>query len=284
MKEFFGIDLTQDKHSEKLNCAVFLSRSPSAAHISALNSAVDALGQQNGKANLPKAFQIVYYVVYLGAVAMVIGLLRGMGNVGLATAYHNAPAVFYLTAVFLVLWAAMAYWKHRRSKKVTSTEEFEAACRRAEAAAKSCQTAMGIPENAPKADVMSCKYTVKNGKVKYVSAGVNARYANPEVRVFLEDDILHLADTTHCYAIPLREIQCLRKINKSVWIAGWNKELSPKEGRYKAYKLGTNQYGNVSMKPYYVLEILHEGECYSLPFPCYELPVFQTFTKLSVTE
>ena len=50
-----------------------------------------------------------------------------------------------------------------------------------------------------------------------------------------------------------------------------------KEGRYKAYKLGTNQYGNVSVKPYYALEILHNGQEFVLHFPCYELPVFEAF-------
>lgn len=283
MKEFFGIDITQDKNSETLNCEGFLNRRPSPAHIAALDSAGSALEGLQKKAGMPMIFQILYSVVYLGAISIVIGLLRGVGNVGFATAYQNAGFLFYLAAVFLVLWAVMAVWKHGRSKKVTSTEEFEAAARRAEAAAAACQSAMEIPENAPKVDVLSCRYTVKNGKVKYVPAGT-ARYANPEVKIFAEEGNLCLADTANCYAIPLSQIRCLRKVNKAVMIAGWNKELGPKEGRYKAYKLNTNQYGNVSVKPYYVLEILRDGETYALSFPCYELPVFQAFTKLSVTE
>lgn len=284
MKEFFGIDITLDKNSETLNCETFLARQPSPAHTAALDSAAAALDGLNTKAGMPRAFQILYYIVYFFSVAMVIGLIRGIGNVGFATAYHNAPSLFYVAGGFLVLWAVMAVWKNGRKKKVTSTEEFDAAARRAESAAAACAAAMAVPEKAPRVDVLTCKYTVKNGKVKYVTVGVNARYANPEVRIFLENDSLHLADTTHCYAIPLSEIRCLRKINSSVWIAGWNKELGPREGRYKAYKLNTNQYGCVSMKPYYALEILHNGEAYSLPFPCYELPVFQALTKLPITE
>lgn len=284
MKEFFGIDVTRDKNSETLNCQSFLSRQPSPAHISALESAAAALEGLNTKAKLPKVFLIFYYIVYIGTFTILIGLLRGLGKVTIQQAYANAPWLFYLAAGFLVAWAVMALWKNRRASGVTSGEEFQAAVRRAEAAAESCLATMAIPDNAPKVDVMSCRYTEKNGKVKYMTAGVNARYANPEVRIFAENGALHLADTTHCYAIPLSEIRCLRRINKSVWIAGWNKELSFREGRYKPYKLTSNQYGNVAVKPYYALEILHNGEAYALHFPSYELPVFEAFTGLTATE
>lgn len=284
MKEFFGIDITLDKNSEALNCQGFLSRQPSATHVSALDSAAAALEELNTKANLPKGFQILYTVVYFVALCLVFGIIRSLGKVTIVQAYENAAPLFYLTGVMLLLWAAMAAWKSSRSKKVTSTEEFEAAARRVESAAAACLTAMDIPQNAPRADILSCRYTVKNGKVKYVASGANARYTNPEIRIFTENGALHLADTTHCYSIPLSEIRCLRRINKSIWIAGWNKELSVKEGRYKAYKLTTNQYGNVAVKPYYALEILHNGEAFVLHFPSYELPVFEAFTGLTVTE
>lgn len=284
MKEFFGIDVTRDKNSEVLNCQGFLSRQPSPAHISALESAAAALEGLNTKAKLPKVFQIIYTAVYFLSLCFIIGIIRSLGKVTIQEAFENAPGLIYVTAFFLILWAVMAAWKHSRSRKITSTEEFEAAARRVETTAAACLSAMGIPEKAPSVDVLSCKYTVKNGKVKYVSAGTTARYANPEVRIFAENGALYLADTTHCYAIPLSEIRCLRRINKSVWIAGWNKELSVKEGRYKAYKLSTNQYGNVSVKPYYALEILHNGEAFALHFPSYELPVFEAFTGLTATK
>ena len=283
MKEFFGIDITENSLNDRPNSYAFLSRQPSPAHLSALQSAAAAVDGFQKKARLPMVFLVIYYIVYFGAVSVVIGLIRGMGNVGFAKAYENAPWVFYLGGIFLVLWGIMTLWKNRRSKQVTSGEDFQSAARRAETAAASCFASMGVPENAPRMDVLSCRYSVKNGKTKIATHGAT-QYTNPEVRIFAEEGVLCLADTEHCCAIPLEEIRCLRKINKAMLLPGWNKDLGPREGRYKSYKMAVDKYNRVNSKPYYALEIHHNGEDYVLHFPCYELPVVEAFTKLPITE
>ena len=175
MKEFFGIDVTLDKNSEILNCQEFLSRQPSAAHTAALDSAAAALDKLSNKAKLPKVFRIVYTVVSFLAFCLVLGIIRSLGRVSITQTMENAAPLVYLTGILLLIWAIMSLWKHRRNQKVTSTEEFLGAARRVETAAAACLTAMGVPENAPKVDVMSCRYTVKKGKIKYLSVGTAAR-------------------------------------------------------------------------------------------------------------
>ena len=283
MKAFFGIEITENPQNNRSNSYDFLSRQPSPAHLSALHSAEAAMDGFQKKARLPLVFLVIYYIVYFGAVSVTVGLIRGLSSAGFDKAFTNAPWVFYLCGIFLVLWGVMTLWKNRRSKQVTSGEDYQATARRAEIAAAACFTSMGVPENAPKMDVLSCRYSVKNGKIKIVSTGAT-QYTNPEMRVFTEEGALCLADTEHCCIIPLAEIRCLRKINKAMMIPGWNKDLGPREGRYKAYKMAVDKYNRINSKPYYVLEIRHNGEDYALHFPCYELPVVEAFTKLPVTE
>ena len=42
--------------------------------------------------------------------------------------------------------------------------------------------------------------------------------------------------------------------------------------------------GEVSIKPYYVLEIENDGDLYGIYFPCYELATFERLTGLNAQE
>lgn len=283
MKEFFGIDVTQSDKNEVFNCHPFLTQQVPQAQAAALEAAAKDLEARSKKAELPVVFRILYLVLLFGVVSVVSGLVRGIGNVGVHKAYENAPWIFYLAGGLIVALIMLSLWKHNRSRKAVSGDDFRDATRRHAAAVAACYSALGVPQNAPTVDVMGCKYRVKNGKTKLVTNGY-CQYINPEMRLFTADGCLCLADCHDLYAVPLSEIRALRKINKSVSLMSWNKEDHFDYGRYAQYKITAGSYGNITVKPYYALEISHEGQEYVLHFPSYELPLFGPATKLPVTE
>lgn len=283
MKEFFGIDVTQSATNEVFNCQPFLKQQVPPAQAAALDAAAKDLETQGKKAELPVVFRILYLVVLFGVVSVVGGLVRGIGNVGIYKAYENAPWIFYLAGGLIVALVVMLLWKRSRSQKAVSGDDFRDATRRHAAEVAACYGALGVPQNAPTVDVMGCKYRIKNGKTKLVTSGY-FQYINPEMRLFTADGFLCLADCQNLYAIPFTEIRALRKINKSVSLMSWNKEDHFDFGRYAQYKITAGSYGNITIKPYYALEISHDGQEYVLHFPCYELPLFGPATKLPITE
>lgn len=283
MKEFFGIDLTTDKKNETLNCAAFLAQKTPGPQVAALEKAAAQMQDLGKQAQLPPFFNAVKYILYIATLLLIGGMLRGIGDVGLEQAWENAPWLFWLLGILAALWAVLALWARSRSGKVVSSEDYQVANHRSEMALQACYTALGVPANAPAVDVMLARYKIKNGKMRIVTTGT-AQYANPELRLFLENETLYLADAMQKYAIPLREIRELREIKKQVSLAMWNKTDHFEFGRYAQYKIRSNQYGSVFVKPYYELVISHCGETYLLHFPSYELPLFQSLIRMNVTK
>ncbi len=283
-KGFFDIDVTSDKENQQQDCACFRAAVLSQAHAAALDSAADSTASLLKSAGLTGALPIVTNILYTITVIVVFGILRALPDVGLAKAMENAPGLFYAAIVLVLLSLVLGLYKRFRSSRVFRSEEFQSIQRRSDAAIASAFTSLGVPGDAARVDVICGCYKRRRDALKYVYEKGRSDFDNPEMRVFLADGALQLADPRNRYAIPLSQLQGIRKINKSILLRGWNKDVACGEGRYKAYRLTRNQNGSISAKFCYALDILHDGTLYTLRFPCYELPVFQAYTGLKVSE
>ena len=126
---------------------------------------------------------------------------------------------------------------------------------------------------------------MKKGEPAAVSRGLSpGAYVNLEVKVYVKDGQLCLADTESVYAFPLDELTGIRTVKQRIAVPSWNKDEKPTAGIYKPYKLAVANTGYIYFKPYYILELNHYGTPCGIYFPSYELPTVERLTGLRAGE
>ena len=144
---------------------------------------------------------------------------------------------------------------------------------------------LGVPHNAYYVDVLSFRYKVKNDKITATAVGFQTTpYINFDLRMYITDDHLYLANIENLYAFKLSDLKTIKTVNKRISIPTWNKQEEPTKGEFKQYKLAVNNLGDIFFKPYYILEGEHNGETFGIYFPPYELATFEKLTGLSATK
>ena len=109
-------------------------------------------------------------------------------------------------------------------------------------------------------------------------------FLNLEVKVYETGSELHIADIENVYSFDKLEIRGITTVKKRIMIPSWNKDEDPRRGRFKPYKMTVSNTGDVSFKPYYILNIERDRQKYGLYFPCYELEVFERLTGLKAED
>ena len=108
---------------------------------------------------------------------------------------------------------------------------------------------------------------------------MQSMYENDSYKIFTENGALCIADMENKYRIPANEIKKIITVKARMVVPSWNKTTSYNEGIYKQYKISCNDNG-FTFKPYYILEIEHNGEQWGIYFPNYELPFFEYITGM----
>lgn len=285
MKPFIGIDITENKKNEKYNGEEFIVKTVSPLQKQTLeNAQEDAVGLVD-ESKIPLPLRIIKGVCGLAVLFGIAGIVGAMEDITFSQCYHNAPWLFWIYAVCLVAWVILKVISVKKEKETLNTDTGENVVRKLESVSKSIYSDLDVPETAETVDILAFTYKMKDGEPKAKEAGFNPTpYLNIEVKAFIENDNLILADLENKYAFPLSSLKAIHKVNKNISVPGWNKEENPKKGKYKEYKLGVDDYGCVHFKPYYILEVLHNGESWGIYFPSYELPAFTKLTGLTPQE
>lgn len=281
MKPFLGIDLTEDKKNEELNGSCFIVAKPSAAMEQALRASEEKANETVDRAKLPPVLRVGQWICGAVAAMVGIGLLRGLTDVTVEEAYGNAPALFWVGGISLVLWLILRFISSRKQKKVMDNEESQQTISDVESVMEGIYREFGVPANAYETDVLSFLYTVKDGQMKIRERGMQlAPYFNPVFKMYTDEENLYLVNLEAKYAFPKRSLRGLRTENKHIHICGWNKEHRPDNKRYKPYKLTVDQFGCVHAKALHILEAEFGGEVWEIRFPSYELPAVEAVTGL----
>ncbi len=274
MNIYLSSDITGGKKSAELHARELVVRSVPEAHAHALEQAEDRSDAAENRGKLPLGLRIVQYVAAFCTLIPVIGVLRSEAS--LEQAYHNAPWLFYILAVAAPIWGVLALWAWLKKRKNDAKEETIAAGSRLNSLHETSFALLGVPVDAPAVDVLMGRYKHKDGEVKIQGTSDNVML-NPQLRVFVQDGKLCLADINDRHEIDLSEITGIRTFKKQMRIMNWNKEQHFTADIYKPYKLVSNQYG-IYLKSYHGLTFRHGGEDWMLLFPPYELPVFERLT------
>lgn len=285
MKPIFGIDVTTNRKNKIWNGSEFIISEISEEKIENYNDISNDFLETLEKAKLPIWLSILKTICGLGSFIIWGGILNGSLEIGIENAYQNAPWIFWLGGV-LVLGYILLSTKAKKLRKMVFEKECIADKNSdLDKIVKEMLDDLGVPEEAREVDVLGFGYKIKNEKIVACELEFSlSKYRNYHYKLFLKDDKLCLADIECVYGFNLSEIKGIKTINKKINIYPWNKEEGPREGIYKKYKMTVNNYGYVFVKPYYILEIEHNGEEYGLYFPCYELEYFEKLTGMKAEE
>ena len=281
MKPFFGNDRTTDKKNEHLNAEPFLVATPpeQASRMQELSS--EEITETIRESKLPLAVRIFKWICGYLALICIGGALKA--RVPIRTAYGNAPQVFWVGGVCLILFVVLVILGRRKEKTVLESEDADRSLERYAESTDEVFKQLGVPETAEEVNAFGFFYRVKkDGECRPCKgfAMQVALYFNLTFRAYADGDRLCLANLDGVYAVPLSELRAIRTIRKNVVFSVWTKDDPINDEKYKPYKLGVDNLENVHAKWCHVLEFEHDGETWGIWFPNYELPAYEKLTGL----
>ena len=281
MKPIFGIDITENKKNTVINGNEFIIATTSAENATELQQAGDEVEELIEKAKIPMWARIVHGVCGFGGALLFFSILSAVADVGIETGYRNAPYLFWICGITLAVWGVFTLWSRRRQSKTLETDDASETLSDLTKNQKNAYEELGVPANAVPTDVLLFHYKMKKGKPAAIAKGMApSAYVNTELKAYVKDGQLCLADTESVYAFPLEEMTGIRTVSKRISVPSWNKSELPTKGIYKPYKLTIANTGYIFFKPYYILELNHYGTPCGIYFPSYELPTVEKLTGL----
>lgn len=235
MKNVFNMDMTNNPDNERIDGAQFITQTLDPVLLQQVDRIADQAQEQEDKAELPLVLRILRGLAGICALICVGGLVKALGKVTFLEGFHNAPGVYIIGGIALIVWAVLAVWSRARARKVSSSPEQAALERDAEQIAQAALTDLGVPEDAKKIDVLYRVYHVKNGKEKS-----DLDYINDEKWVYRSPDALCIADVRTVVSIPISSVISTEVRKKRVRMMQWNKEQAPNSAEYKPYRVTKN--------------------------------------------
>ncbi len=283
MKPIFAIDITTDKKNEVVNGEEFITRRVSEQTMNKYEQKTEKLDGTMQKSQLPLWLRIIKYVLGLAALIVLAGTIKA--GVSLEEAINNAGWLIITGIVCGAGWIVLHLASRQKEKVVLDEERAEDQVEDINTDIKKMYEELQVPANAITIDVLCFKYAEKNGEIKIKAPGFQTfQFINAESLAFRQDGCLHLAGIDVVRSFPLEELKRIRVIKKHSTMASWNKEQGPTEEPYKSYKLGVDQYGNVHIGSYAILELERGGQVYGIYFPSYEIDRIARLLGLTAEE
>ena len=290
MKPFSGIDITTDKDNEVYNGDEFIVARPSLENQKTLEKATDDSIELIDKAFRPSLrLRIPLYITGVLSLLGIITLDTAFEvisedpdpNVNLAFFFSKVPWLFFLIGAVIITFIVLLVITVRKSKAILNSDENESVENVMDAAISRIFEEFGVPDDAVWADLLSFSYVMKNGEpVIKKSKDDISDCLNIEYKVYVRDGCLYAVTSEGKYAFPLDSLVAIRKIEKKLSMFGWNKDIEHNKGVYKQYKMKNDDYSNVIIRYYYVLESQAYGQNWGIYFPPYELELIERLTGL----
>lgn len=281
MKPIFCIDVTLDKDNECSNGDEFLRKSISKEDAQRFTDSFASVTDTIEKTKLPVVFRILKWVLGFYALIVAMVIARTLDTLSLAEMYGKAKFFMLSGVVSGILWLVIFLVGRAKEKIVLQEEQVDEKLEKMQERVDELYASLGVPSDALSVDILMFSYKVKDGEIHPVSGVIDTTpYFNADMRMYLENGMLCLADLEEVHAFPLDQLTAIHTMSKRISVDSWNKDESITSEAYKPYKLSEDKYGAVHFKTYHILEMVHEGEAFGLYFPCYELPVFERLTGL----
>lgn len=284
MVPFLGTDITNDKHNDEINGYEFMVQELSEAACRNLDKAAEDAIEVVNKSNLPLVLRIIEWVTGLGAFAIVMGTIKAMFGedaVPFFKIVENVPWLLWLAGGCFAVWLVLFIASIVKARDVLGSDESEYSFSKLDALVAKNYKDLGVPDYAETVEILSFTYKLKDGIVVPKERGFEiSPFDNLEMKAYVEDGNLILADFRCKYAFPLSGLRLIETVNKRIAIPDWFKDEAPNKGYYKQFKLKGDGDEGVSLKPYHILQLRHNGVLWGIYFPCYELEAFERLTGL----
>lgn len=285
MIPFLGKNVTTDKKNEELNGRELLTQVPAQDMTESWETSMEETLEMVEGAKLPLYLRVIRFVAGACGVVGVITVatvLKGEDGLTFAEAYQNAGFLFWLGGIGAVVWLALFIMGNKKMKDVLEGQQGVYTMSKVENISQNILLELGVPlDEVKEVDVLSFRYKISNDKLKVVdSFSAITPYTTYIFHIYQDEENLYLANLDGKYQIPKNALGAIKTVKKTIAIPEWNKETAPNKGEYKKYKLWTDQYDNVYMRYYHILEFFHEGNVWGIYFPSYEIPIFEEMTGL----
>ena len=281
MKPLFAIDITENKKNEVINGEEFITARITDECADNLEASQSAATSLSNKGKLSVWLEMLKTLLGCFGFMIVIMLLPTAISIGFAAAFGGTPVLSVIGILCLIGWGVLFTISKIKKIQYEKTHDEEAIIRSLNEAMRDAYAMLGVPEDAESVDVLWFRYKVKNGApIPVDTIQQITKFVNIDMRAFVKDGNLCLADLSTVYSIRLEGIKSITKINKRLHFPSWNKDVKHNELMYKPYKITLND-GILSVKPYYVLTFEANGEEYGIYFPPYELPTFERLAEIS---
>ncbi len=279
MKPFLGIDITDNKRNDVFNGDEFLVSTASDEATQALENSLEQADKIINKAKLPTILRVIQYICCFAWIVVAGGIIKGMKNVDLKTAYANAPELFWVCGVCFIVWGVITLAAISKAKSVSNSSEAQAAANDLDTMTDEIFDELDVPEDAVAVDILSFCYKIKKGvPVAKSTKRSFGTHFNFEYHAFVRNQKLYLANVEAKYEFPFSELKGIVTVDKRITMPEWNKDIPPNVGPYKQYKMNVDNFRCIHAKPYHILKVLHDGEMWGIYFPCYELDTFENLT------
>ena len=230
---------------------------------------------------MPKPLSIIKYISLVLGVTVIGGLVKGVttseGRLldNLKEGFANAPYLFIIGPVFLLVFAVLAIYGKRMDKTAFESEELEELTEEGDALLAEIKAELSIPDDALQLDVLCYPYKVKkNGDVRpYNDFATHTPF---EMFVYKADESLCIANCESVYKIPLSQITGIEKRDEKIKLMCWNKEEEINSEKYEHYKMSIDNFGIVHAKGYYSIMISSDFGEYFIDVPSYEIDAFRS--------
>jgi|GEM_PF-3575285 len=284
MKELFGVDKTANKRNEFEDGLSYEAKKISGELQAKMGLHNENAKELENKTEFSPALSILRWICALGGFALIVAIVRNIGNLSIGQMFNNAPWLFIICGALAVGWVLLTVYAHLRKRGAESSGEFAAAEADAESLIAEAKRELGIPENAEKIDGLMYEYKSKDGDNK-IPEQLYGHFIRGSVYVFTENGCLCICDSAVRYNVPLHDIEGVDIIKKKFYMTGWDKAVMFNEEPYKefTYKEADN-LGRIWLRSICVMRFRLQGDEFNFRFPTYELAVIERLTGIKAAE
>ena len=231
----------------------FVKRRPPKSLESSLERSFDEVERLEKSIKLPVALTVIKWITLFLGFIICPQLLTS--DVTFEQGYSNAPALYWIGPISLVIGGSLYLFDKRRKKRLLDSADYQDAVRRCEKAEQNLDWESGAPVDTAESRIviLSLCCSSKNGSVDYFRPAI--AYG---MTVFIEDNELCLFDGICVYSFPKDVILGISRVDKTLSVIDLEKGLDH----------------------YYTLDISCGGEQYCMSFPEYELDKIENLTGL----
>ncbi len=285
MKYVFGINITKNKENNLIDGEIFRSKTATSELMEELKKCESLAKNYEKHTSLPFWMDIMKYLSFSITCFCLCSVMQDISDLSWKEVYKNPSGFFFAAVAFFIVWLVL--YLLERMKKHLHKVEYERGKDYIQNVTAHAKDLMEIPDDAVKMEILSFYYKIEKEKMKVMTASklVCITHNNVPVYMYVKDVVLHITDFYQEWSIPLYAITGIKKMNETIFISEWKKEIPYHKGEFKKYKIArANGLGYLYMKPYYALCITWYDENYELFLPPYELDVLSSLVGIHYDE